>query len=208
MVRMMNFLVNLIHPGLAHTVHQCARFCDDPKASHESAVKSMVRYLLSSREKEGREKPMYGLNMKPDLNRWLEVYVDASFAGDWNRSWSKEPSSMLSRIGFIVKNANCPIIRTSKLQTEITLSSTESEYVALSHVLREVLPLIGLLEDIKTSIRVSKYDKANVICKVFEDNEGCIELAKYTRMRPRTKHIAIKYHPFRGNVEDGTIVVM
>eukprot|EP00957_Ditylum_brightwellii_P207487 15353199-Ditylum_brightwellii.AAC.1 len=126
MIGMLNFLVNSTHPELACAVHQCARFCEDPK---------------------------------PDLNRGLEVYVDVSFAGDWNKSWSEEPSSVFSRTGFIVKYANCPIIWTSKLQIEITLSSTESEYVALSHVLREVLPLIGLIEETKTSIRVSKDDK-------------------------------------------------
>eukprot|EP00957_Ditylum_brightwellii_P017201 1296892-Ditylum_brightwellii.AAC.1 len=50
-IGMLNFLVNLTHPELAHAVHQCVRFCEDPKASHESAVKSVVRYLLFTREK-------------------------------------------------------------------------------------------------------------------------------------------------------------
>eukprot|EP00957_Ditylum_brightwellii_P050256 3811502-Ditylum_brightwellii.AAC.1 len=31
-------------------VYQCARFCQDPKASHETAVKSVIRYLLTTRK--------------------------------------------------------------------------------------------------------------------------------------------------------------
>ena len=30
-IGMLNFLVNLTHPELAHAVHQCARFCVEPK---------------------------------------------------------------------------------------------------------------------------------------------------------------------------------
>ena len=36
---------------------------------------------------------------------------------------------------------------------------------------------------------------------IFEDNNGAIELSKAPKMRPRTKHIAIKYHFFRDFVE-------
>ena len=34
-IGMLNFLVNSTHPELAYAVHQCARFCDNPKHSHE-----------------------------------------------------------------------------------------------------------------------------------------------------------------------------
>ena len=40
---------------------------------------------------------------------------------------------------------------------------------------------------------------------VFEDNKGCVELAKVPRMRPRTHHIALKYHHFCSQVENGNI---
>eukprot|EP00957_Ditylum_brightwellii_P156506 11911357-Ditylum_brightwellii.AAC.1 len=63
-------------------VHQCARFCADPKAINKNAVKHIVRQLLTTRPKAGREQPMYGLNMRPDMSRGLEMFVDASFAGD------------------------------------------------------------------------------------------------------------------------------
>eukprot|EP00957_Ditylum_brightwellii_P136350 10398920-Ditylum_brightwellii.AAC.1 len=48
-------------------------------------------------------------------------------------------------------------------------------------------------------------EKADFKCTVFEENNGCVELAKYPRMMPRTKHTAIKHHHFRSKVKDGSI---
>ena len=35
-----------------------------------------------------------------------------------------------------------------------------------------------------------------VYCKVFEDNQSCIDVAESNRLSPITKHIPIKYHNF------------
>ena len=50
-------------------------------------------------------------------------------------------------------------------------------------------------------------EKAKVHCTVFENNNSCIELVKCPRMRPRTKHIGLKYHHFRSKVKDEMISV-
>eukprot|EP00957_Ditylum_brightwellii_P133038 10144351-Ditylum_brightwellii.AAC.1 len=114
----------------------------------------------------------------------------------------------MSRTGYVIKCANCPIVWISKLHTEIILSTTESEYAALSQAMREAIPLIELLNEIRDCIRVSEDRKAEFKCTVFEDINGCIGLANCLRMRPRTKHIGIKYHNFRSKVEDGTIKII
>ena len=51
-IGMLNFLVNSTHPELAYAVHQCARFCNNPKLSHERAVKRIVQYLLSTKRED------------------------------------------------------------------------------------------------------------------------------------------------------------
>eukprot|EP00957_Ditylum_brightwellii_P062603 4751467-Ditylum_brightwellii.AAC.1 len=75
----------------------------------------------------------------------------------------------------------------------------------MSHVMREAIPLMRLLNEVKGSVNIIMDEKAEFKCKVFEDNNGCIELAKYPRMRPRTNRIVIKYYHFRSKVEDGSI---
>ena len=67
--------------------------------------------------------------------------------------------------------ANCPIIWCSKLQTEITLSTTESEYVALSQSLRDVIPLLDLLRE-SSKVTPSDDSTPKIHCSIFEDNKG------------------------------------
>ena len=97
---------------MSFAVHQCARFCNDPKRSHEQAVKRILRYLLHTK-RIGEQ----GIVFKPDRNKSIDTYVDASFAGEWNTAWSDEPSSVISRTGYIIQYDNCPIIWGSRLQT-------------------------------------------------------------------------------------------
>ena len=207
---MLNFLVNSTHPEMSFSVHQCARFCHDPKLVHEQAVKKIIRYLLctrrNSKNKDSKGHQSQGIIFRPDKTRSIDTYVDASFAGEWNTEWSNEPSSVMSRTGYVVLYANCPIIWCSKLQTEIALSTTESEYIALSQSLRDVIPLIGLLRELQIVLSFAT-TQPTVHCTIFEDNKGCIDLVNAPRMRPRTKHIALKYHHFRSFVADKTITI-
>jgi hypothetical protein len=46
-----------------------------------------------------------------------------------------------------------------------------------------------------------------VYCKAFEDNSGALELARLPKMRPRTKHINVRFHHFREHVRLGLIKV-
>ena len=206
-VGMLNYLVNCTHPELSFAVHQCARFCNNPKRSHEQAIKRIIRYLRGSMpDNKGKERAPQGILFRPDKDKSIETYVDASFAGDWNISWSDEPSSVMSRTGYVILYANCPIIWSSKLQTEIALSTTESEYIALSQSMRDVIPLMGLLKELQPVISFTS--KIPVLkCKIFEDNMGCIDLVTTPKIRPRTKHIALKYHHFRSFVQNKTITI-
>ena len=136
----------------------------------------------------------------------MECYVDAGFAGGWSNADSDNPDNVLSRSGYIISYAGCPIIWCSKLQTEIALSTAEAEYIALSQAMREVIPLMNLFEELKEVIPLH-LPKPKVKCKVFEDNTSCISMASAHKFSPRTKHIALKYHHFRHLVKNGTIEI-
>ena len=88
----------------------------------------------------------------------------------------------------------------SKLQDLVSLSTVESEYISLSYATRQVLFILHLLEELKENKIDFELPIANVYAKCFEDNTGCLDLAKTPKLRPRTKHIAVKYHHFRSYV--------
>lgn len=197
-IGMLNYLQQTTRPDLAMAVHQAARFCIDPKLSHERAVQRIGKYLIGTIEK--------GIIFKPNKNKGLECFVDADFAGGWNQSDAEDASTVLSRTGFVIMYSDCPVAWCSKLQTEIALSTTEAEYIALSQSLRDVIPLMQLLEELDAVFPLN-HPTPQIHCKVWEDNNGALSLASNQKFSPRTKHIAIKYHHFRDHVSKGKISI-
>jgi len=93
------------------------------------------------------------------------------------------------------------------MQTEISLSTAESEYIALSTAMRDVLSNMQLMDEVnkifpsltgKPKVHCKLRKEENKLdCKVYEDNESSIAMAKNPQFSPLTKNIAIKYHHFR-----------
>ena len=197
-VGMMSYLANTTRPDISMPVHQCARFGNDPRKSHQDALKRIGRYLKATKDK--------GIVLTPG-EPTFEVFVDADYAGGYSKETNADPSSVISRTGYVITYAKCPIAWVSKMQTEVCLSTVESEYVALSTSLRDVIPLMELLQEAKTHGGTIPTTTPTVKCTLFEDNTGALELATMPKMRPRTKHIACKYHHFREHVRNGTIKI-
>eukprot|EP00957_Ditylum_brightwellii_P101284 7718241-Ditylum_brightwellii.AAC.1 len=65
---------------------------------------------------------------------------------------------------------NCPITWLSRIQSEIALSTTEVEYIALSTAAGEVLPLRELINEIAQVMQIT-IAKPDIRCTVFEDNK-------------------------------------
>jgi len=199
----LNYLANNTSPDISMAVHQCAQFCSAPRALHELAVKRIAHYLLATRAK--------GLLLTPTTTFALDMYVDADFAGRWHREFSHLRDNVLLRTGYVITFCGCPVSWTSKLQSEIALSTTESEYIALSSATRDILPLRRILQDIDThsfimlprphsdSVSTSTFASQVTPSRVYEDNTACIVLATTDSPQfwPRTKHISLKFHHFK-----------
>jgi hypothetical protein len=193
----LEYLQGMTRPDLAYATHQCARFSNDPRQSHEIAVKRIGRYL--------KRTSTQGLILEPDMGKGFECYVDADWAGNWDKRFATDPASVFSRTGYVILYAGCPIIWASKMQSVVALSTTEAEYIALSTALREVICMMNLLKELKQRGIPIPFTKPKVTCRVFEDNAACIELAKEPKLRPRTKHLAVRLHHFRDYVQRGEI---
>jgi hypothetical protein len=186
---------------LAYSVHQCARFSSDPKSTHGNAVRWIGRYLATSRNR--------GITFTPDESESFQVFVDADFSGNWSKDSAEEDTDTArSRTGFIITYAGCPVYWCSKLQTEVALSTTEAEFVAASQALRELIPMMELMLELKDRGFKVITTAPKVHCKLFEDNSGAVELLRVKKMRSRTKHINIKYHFFRSYVDRGLVTIV
>lgn len=101
-------------------MHQCACFAVNPKECHVQAMLHIDRYL-------------HATNKPQSFDLWCNA--------DFSRNWSPETahldlSTAKSRMGFIIIFVGCPIGWTLKLHTEVSLSTTKVEFIALSEGLK------------------------------------------------------------------------
>jgi hypothetical protein len=170
------YLVTGTRPDLAVATSSVAKFCENPGPAHWTAVKRILRYLKGTSD--------WGLLFNPKDDT-LVGYSDADWAGD--------PDSRKSTTGYLFTIGGVPVSWKSKKQATVALSTAEAEYMALSTAAQEVSWLRKFLVNFGLD-----QNKATVI---FEDNQGCIALAKNPVSHERTKHIDIRYHFIRELVE-------
>ena len=77
---------------------------------------------------------------------------------------------------------------------------TKSKYNGLSYALCKVIPIIELLKEMKLfGFRIAG-TTSKVHCRLFKDNSGALETAKFHKLCTQTKHINVKMHNFRDYV--------
>ena len=87
-IGMLMYLSGNSRPDIAFAVHQCARFTHAPHQSHAKAIKFILQYLQSTKEKR--------IIFNPSKYMQVDCYVDADFAGLWNVKNDQDPISVKS----------------------------------------------------------------------------------------------------------------
>ncbi|THG94183.1 hypothetical protein EW026_g7235 [Hermanssonia centrifuga] len=87
------------------------------------------------------------------------------------------------------------------LRDIVCLSTTEAEYIALTHAAKEAIWLHHLLDEVFPK-------RFKLPITVYSDNQGAIALSKDDRFHTQTKQIDIRFHFVRQYVEDGTLSIM
>ena len=100
-IGMLMYLANNTRPDIAHAVYTCARYTHNPKQSHATAVKHILRYPKGTDTK--------GMVIKPNHVDALDYYVDSDFAGNYNVIPDQDPTSTKSRSGYVIIFQGCPI---------------------------------------------------------------------------------------------------
>jgi Reverse transcriptase (RNA-dependent DNA polymerase) len=165
-------------PDIAYTVSVLGRFASNPSENHKIAVKRVFRYLRGTLD--------YNIRYYRSNNSgYLTGYTDSDYAGDKNEYKSTS--------GYIFYLANGPISYSSKLQSITAQSSTEAEYIALCNATKEAIYLRGLL------IEIGHFQQEKI--PIYTDNNGAIQLAKNPVFHSRTKHINVRYHYIRQQLD-------
>jgi hypothetical protein len=158
-----------------------------PKVADLNVAKHVLRYLKGTSEQ--------GLKFRKSEN-------PLSLIGFSDSDWGASISDRRSISGYSFQLSECgPLVSwKSRKQQTVALSTCEAEYIALAEAVREGKFLRQLCLDLKV-LQVSNSILVNV------DNQGAIQLAKNPVFHKRSKHIDIKYHFIRSELELGTINV-
>ena len=97
-IGMMLYLESNTRPDIYFCVHQCAQFTHNTKASHNTAVNRIFRYLQGTQYN--------GLVFNPYKKLVVYCYVDADFAGLWVHENLQDPICARSRTVFVMTFSN------------------------------------------------------------------------------------------------------
>ncbi|KAJ9557362.1 hypothetical protein OSB04_011976 [Centaurea solstitialis] len=168
------------HPDIMFATCVCARYQAKPKESHLAAVKRIFRYL--------KETPYYELWYPKGLGFELQAYSDADYGGcNMDRK---------STSGHIQLLGNKLVSWASKKQQCVSTSTAESEYVAAASCCSQVLWMQTQLRDYEFV-----YKKIPIYC----DSKSAIAISANPVQHSKTKHIDIRYHFLKDNVEKENI---
>ncbi|KAJ9551588.1 hypothetical protein OSB04_015633 [Centaurea solstitialis] len=167
-------------PDIMFATCVCARYQAKPKESHLAAVKRIFRYLKGT--------PYYGLWYPKGLGFELQAYSDADYGGcNMDRK---------STSGHIQLLGNKLVSWALKKQQCVSTSTAESEYVAAASCCSQVLWMQTQLRDYGFV-----YKKIPIYC----DSKSAIAISANPVQHSKTKHIDIRYHFLKDNVEKENI---
>lgn len=169
-------------PDITYTVSLLARFSANPGVMHWNGVRRCYAYLKGTKDLR--------LVLGAADNSTVVGYSDAD-------GMSNPDRHAISGYAFLIGGA---VSWSSKRQEIVSLSTTEAEYVALTHATKEAIWLRSLLMDV--------FRLPPDPLTINSDNMGAIALAKDDRFHPRTKHIDIRFHFIRYAIEEKKIVLV
>lgn len=198
------YAANMTRADIAYATHKLCQFTHNPSEEHLSHAKRVLAYLNIYPDLAiclgGVEEGVLGLQLHhkgvygpPGLQ--LHGAADAAFADNAdNRS---------STFGYAFKAAGGLISYKSSRQGLVATSSTEAEYVAMTHAAKEAIWLKRLLQELQ-------YDYTDLHPLRLEgDNKPAIALTRPERFNnTRTKHIEVYWHYIREEVTHGNIQLL
>lgn len=177
----LNYLSVSTRPDISFCISKLSQYLTCYDKSHWTAAKRVLRYLKGTVN--------YRLVYKCD---------DSNTVGFTDSDWGNSTDDRRSYSGFIFKVCNGTISWEAKKQKTVALSSTEAEYMSLSHGIKEALYLQKLLRELDL------IELSNI--KIFIDNNGALKLAESNLHHSRTKHIDIQHHFIKDVLKDNEFI--
>ena len=168
-------------PDIAFSVGALAKYMAAPTTAHWAAAKGVLRYVACTSE--------YGINFGGTGAAGLQGFCDADYAGDTD--------TRRSTTGYVFTLHGGAITWSSRRQQTVAASTSEAEYMAAAHAVKEALWLRKLAHDLRIEVAP---------ISIQADNQSAIKLLKNPISSMRSKHIDVIYHFARERVARKEVV--
>ncbi|KAJ2911505.1 hypothetical protein MD484_g8909, partial [Candolleomyces efflorescens] len=169
----------MTRPDIAKALSVLARFLKNPSTTHWDSFIHVIQYI------KGTKDHRLTLGGKDFV---LSGYSDANWETELHRH---------SILGYTFSTDTGVVSWSLKKQPIITLSSTESKYVTLTHAAKEAKWLQSLAQEILPVVGLGPYIEKFQPTTLYCDNLGAIKLSTNPVYHACTKHIDIHFHFIR-----------
>lgn len=173
MIGKIMYYATKVGPKIVNAIRELATHMGCPGEEQWKALGHLVGYLKGTKETPA-------LILKQPLELRCVSFVDASYGNSCEGR--RSVSGQMHTLGGMLTAYS------SRTQKTVSMSSAESEYIAASSAVQEVIFQQMLLGEVCETIYPGV---------IYEDNEGAIFLSKNKQVSQRTKHIDLRYHFLR-----------
>ncbi|CAL1678230.1 unnamed protein product [Lasius platythorax] len=177
------YLANRTRPDLAFVTSYLSQYNHCPLKVHYKMCKRILRYLNNTKNKR------LCYNRDPGM---LKAYSDASWGNAEN---GKSFSGGVIFIGNSIVSWKC------RKQRIVGNSTCEVELYAVSEIVKDIMWLQNMLTELKCEEYLDKPTE------IYCDNQATIQWIKNAKSSNKTRHVNLKFHFVRDEVENGNIVM-
>lgn len=179
------YVMTCTRPDLCYVVSKLSQYMSKPTNANLNLSKFALKYIKGTLDD--------CLTFKRSCdNLDLIGFCDSDWGGSIDRRSISGYCFQLNKEGPLISWK-------SKKQNCVALSSCEAEYVSMTFAIQESKFLQQLLVDM---LGCSK-----LLVNLHVDNQGALELAKNPVHHQRSKHIDVKYHYIRSQIQNSSVIL-
>jgi hypothetical protein len=202
------YVVARIDIGFAVTL--LARFSDHPSKIHFDSLRRLARYLRMTKDwgllywrptllTSLPTGTFVALLSDPTLPSFPQPLLPTTLAGYVDAAHATDLTTRRSITGLVFMFCGGPVAYKSKVQSTVSTSSTEAEFIAAVHAAKIAKYLRSILHELD-------YAQPGPTV-LYEDNEAAILMINASRPTPRARHIDIQHFAIQEWKANGDIIL-
>jgi hypothetical protein len=139
-------MVNRTQPEMLNSVHELSRWMMTASAAHKKAMYCAMIYAVNT--------PNHGVLLKPNAKWNADPNFEFEITGKADSDYGKDLEQHRSVSGYATFLNGAPVTEKSCMQTSVTLSVTEAEFVSGCQAVQDMLFAMRVLELIGLKVKI------------------------------------------------------